>query len=370
LSTKEFGGLGIINTQFFNEYLMTKWIWKLYKQKDSLWVRLLQTKYMRDGDFFKSNDSNGSQFWKCLHKVKHLFKWGAIHKVGNGANTQFWNDVWLTNVPLRIQFNRLYSICANTNITVTECADEEWQVRFRQMMCPEDHKEWSELQQLLQRCHLSTEEDEIIWGLTTSKTFATSSLYKFLTSGGINCHLAKHVWKCSTSLKIRIFLWQVFQNRILTAQQLKVRNWKGSEFCSLCGQSEDVDHLLFRCHLAEFVWAFVSEALGWRDYPRSMSDLISNWIPRRFGVGEQTGLTCFASLAWAIWNVRNKICIQHTFPNKSLDVVYYAVSFLQKWKLLMKATERSKVEALVKRMQEHARTFKPSNVDPSDVGFM
>jgi hypothetical protein len=60
---------------------MTKWIWKLYKQKDNLWVRLLQAKYMRDGDFFKSKDSNGYQFWKSLHKVKHLFKWGAFTKL-------------------------------------------------------------------------------------------------------------------------------------------------------------------------------------------------------------------------------------------------------------------------------------------------
>jgi hypothetical protein len=33
---KEFGRLGIINTQILNECLMTKWIWKLYNQKDYL----------------------------------------------------------------------------------------------------------------------------------------------------------------------------------------------------------------------------------------------------------------------------------------------------------------------------------------------
>jgi hypothetical protein len=69
---------------------MVKWIWKIYKQTYSLWVRLLNAKYMRDGDFFKSKDGNGSQFWKGLHKVKHLFKWGAINKVGNDLNTQLW----------------------------------------------------------------------------------------------------------------------------------------------------------------------------------------------------------------------------------------------------------------------------------------
>jgi hypothetical protein len=33
----DFGGLGLINSRILNEYLMTKWIWKLYQQKESLW---------------------------------------------------------------------------------------------------------------------------------------------------------------------------------------------------------------------------------------------------------------------------------------------------------------------------------------------
>jgi hypothetical protein len=33
---KEFGSLGIMSTQILNECLMTKWIWKLYTQKDNL----------------------------------------------------------------------------------------------------------------------------------------------------------------------------------------------------------------------------------------------------------------------------------------------------------------------------------------------
>jgi hypothetical protein len=43
---------------------------------------------------------------------------------------------------------------------------------------------------------------------------------------------------------------------------------------------EDVDHVLCLMSLAEFVWAFVSEALGWKVYSKSMEDLLLNWIPR------------------------------------------------------------------------------------------
>jgi hypothetical protein len=56
------GGLGIVNIQILNEWLLTKWIWKIYNQPNSLWVRLLKAKYMRDDNFFKSIVGNGSQF--------------------------------------------------------------------------------------------------------------------------------------------------------------------------------------------------------------------------------------------------------------------------------------------------------------------
>jgi hypothetical protein len=103
--------------------------------------------------------------------------------------------------------------------------------------------------------------------------------------------------------------------------------WKGSELCVLCGCSEDVDHLFFSCPLAAFMWTFVSEALGWRDHPKLMNELIQEWLPHKFGVSYQTSISCFAGLTWAIWKTRNKMVIQKTFPETSLDIVYLGLSF-------------------------------------------
>jgi hypothetical protein len=43
-----------------------------------------------------------------LQKVKHLFKWGAIHEVGRGDRTKFWLDVWLGEVPLKVCYQDVY----------------------------------------------------------------------------------------------------------------------------------------------------------------------------------------------------------------------------------------------------------------------
>jgi hypothetical protein len=85
--------------------------------------------------------------------------------------------------------------------------------------------------------------------------------------------------------------------------------------------------------MAKFMWSFVNEALGWDGYPKSMEDLLYEWLPRKFGVSFQVDLFCFAGLAWALWNTRNRICIRKDFPNKLLDIVHLGLSYLQKWKL-------------------------------------
>jgi hypothetical protein len=144
---KEFGRLGIINTQILNECLMTKWIWKLYNQKDYLWARLVRGKYMQSEDLFRSRSDNGSQWWKSLHKIKHLFKKGVVHKIGNGKATQLWNDVLLT-----------------------QCGGRNWQINFRRMLDPGLYEEWIKLKNMLNEVELIDAEDQICWVLPPPKT--------------------------------------------------------------------------------------------------------------------------------------------------------------------------------------------------------
>jgi hypothetical protein len=89
-----------------------------------------------------------------------------------------------------------------------------------------------------------------------------------------------------------------------------------------------VDHLLFSSPLAEFIWVFLGETLWWKGHPKNMQDLLDNWLTGGFGVNYQTGLSCFAGFALALWTVRNKMCIQKSFPERPLDVVHLGISFV------------------------------------------
>lgn len=90
---KDFGSLGVLDTRMMNGCLLSKWFWKISLAKDEIWFRLLKAKYFPTGDCRESRAVRGSQFWKALQKVRHLFQMGAIHKVRDGANTFFWTDV-------------------------------------------------------------------------------------------------------------------------------------------------------------------------------------------------------------------------------------------------------------------------------------
>ena len=114
---------------------MVKWIWKITKGSSEVWYKLLAAKYLQDGNFFNSKTQGTSQFWQGLHKVKHLFKWGALYTVGDGYKIAFWHDTWLRDCPIRVQFPTLYSMCRDEEALVADYyIHGEWDIDFRKSL--------------------------------------------------------------------------------------------------------------------------------------------------------------------------------------------------------------------------------------------
>jgi hypothetical protein len=61
------------------------------------------------------------------------------------------------------------------------------------MMGLEEMVEWESLMENLEEVNMNQEEDKITWGLTPNKIFSTSSLYRFMTSGGVSSSVAKKI---------------------------------------------------------------------------------------------------------------------------------------------------------------------------------
>jgi hypothetical protein len=80
-------------------------------------------------------------------------------------------------------------------------------------------------------------------------------------------------------MKLKVFMWQVFHDRLQTGEELEKRNWKGNEKCLVCGVVETRDHILFCCPMAKFIWACFSDALGWGGSPDNLQEMWEELVP-------------------------------------------------------------------------------------------
>jgi hypothetical protein len=265
--------------------------------------------------------SQGEAFFK---------KWGAIYKVGRGDQIKFWHDVWMDKVPLRVSYQEFYNISSDPHALFEDLlAGGEWQVNFSRELDIEQMERWDELSSRLQGVCFSDESDTVVWALKKDGQFTTRSLYKFLSFGGVRNKRLVEIWKTNVPLKVRIFMWQMFQDKIKSADQLKKWNWKGDFNCQLCGRKEDLNHIMFTYVSSRFIWITLKEMFGWQCCHKLFDDFVLNWVgnksPKRnslfwFGLG----VVC-----WALWKVRNKMTIEKKMvKSPSVIIVVYDNEFV------------------------------------------
>ena len=156
---------------------------------------------------------------------------------------------------------------------------------------------------------LTHQPDQLCWKLTRSGHFTVKSMYDVINSSVIPN--SKHVWKVKVPLKIKVFMWFVHKQVILTKDNLVKRNWTGSTRCSFCDRDETIKHLFFDCPLAKVLWHTVHIAFNISP-PNSVSTLFGTWF-----VGIESEITRHirvgvCALLWAIWNRRNDLAFNRT----------------------------------------------------------
>lgn len=131
--TKKEGGLGVKNLQFFNQALLSKWVWRFLKN-ESLWARTIRA---RHGDILLNHRGQlpisewgcKSSWWAkilaTMGKVGTGWFWSNLfQRLGDGNNISFWNDCWVGDKLLRELFPRLYHL--STNIEGKVCEKGFW----------------------------------------------------------------------------------------------------------------------------------------------------------------------------------------------------------------------------------------------------
>ena len=108
---------------------------------------------------------------------------------------------------------------------------------------------------------LSDQPDSIQWKLTTNGRFTVKSFYMDLINSG-PLSRSVHIWKVKIPLRIKIFMWFVHKQVILTKDNLIKRRWVGSPRCCFCDHDETIQHLFIECPLAKLLWRMIHIAFN------------------------------------------------------------------------------------------------------------
>lgn len=217
-----------------------------------------------------------SLVWADLQKVKHVYLQGRQVNCLNGENTLFWIDPWISSEPLSISAPILYCL-EQQKISVADARNCDFQLTFRRWLTEDLRSSWQKIQNKSRAFILCDEKDIIKWKWGKLDNFSVRSVYEALTRHDTGC-IFKAIWKANIPNKIKIFLWLMENNAVLTKDNMIRRKWRGDPKCYFCEMNKNVDHLFFSCPIARVVWAVVAQVLGATDIPSSLKQNWK-WIP-------------------------------------------------------------------------------------------
>jgi hypothetical protein len=187
-----------------------------------------------------------------LIKIKELYLNGRSIQIGNGKDTDCWSDPWCGVISLKEKFNDLFLICNEQTLSVANMARRRWRLTFRRWLDENAQNQLRQLKDILVSCALGTERDKPIWNWEKNKRFSVKTMYTHLCRAD-TVNNNKRIWKAKIPLKIKIFLWLLQQDAILTKDNLIKRKWLGDKSCRFCTLDENSNHLFFDCVLARYV---------------------------------------------------------------------------------------------------------------------
>nr|GEY55716.1 RNA-directed DNA polymerase, eukaryota, reverse transcriptase zinc-binding domain protein [Tanacetum cinerariifolium] len=126
LAAKDVGGLEVSSLFALNRALMFKWVWRFFSQKNLIWVRVVKALHGEDEKIGKKVQPTYPSIWlNIINEIESLKLHGIdlvsfiTPKLGNGANTSFWDVAWCGDIAFKNLVPRLYALESMKNIEVT-----------------------------------------------------------------------------------------------------------------------------------------------------------------------------------------------------------------------------------------------------------
>lgn len=182
---------------------------------------------------------------------------GMAWVTGDGGRIRFWKDSWLLKEPL-------------SELSMVEIPEE----RLEERVCDlwqtgtgwihEIIEPYMSEENRLRLASVVIDEvtgvrDRMSWGESKDGLFTVKSAYTFLmrnTEPRPNMEaLYRRVWSVINPERVRVFLWLVTHQVIMTSMECKRRHLSDNSVCPLCkGGDETILHVLRDCPAAAGLW--------------------------------------------------------------------------------------------------------------------
>ncbi|CAN1153964.1 Putative ribonuclease H protein At1g65750 [Linum perenne] len=258
---KEEGGLGLRSARSLNLAYLIKLAFSFHQQPESLWVKVLHSKYLKEveGEFLPTHKSSQSALWKGICSVWPMMMQGARVGIRDGCSTLFWSTRWVDSGVILEEFADRLDPGFNPLDMVSDFVTEEgqWDIdKLNQLLPAEVVTQVVGMTAPRSSCGA----DVWIWGAEKDGCFSIRSAYNLVNSHSVEEFdtLWKLIWKWRGPSRIGALLWLPGHGRLLTNAERVRRHMASDASCSRCGHgSEPLSHTLRDCAFDSEVWSLL-----------------------------------------------------------------------------------------------------------------
>lgn len=177
---------------------------------------------------------------------------------------------------------------------------------FRRKLYGEALELCDHIKQVCASMVLKEQKDVIEWTLTGNGVYTVKSYYRFLIQPVPNTHII-FCGKLKMPPRVKVFMWLVLRNSILTKDNLLCRGWTGDSKCSICGGEETVSQLFFHRSIAKLLWNIMKCAFDMFDILDSVHDLFNSWVKKINKNDRGLVVVGISTIFWTLWKLRNRV---------------------------------------------------------------
>ena len=324
---KKKGGFGIKSFSKMNKALLSKWNWRFANDRNSLWRKIISSKFGESLDGWHTRDLRGgygTSLWKEIRKEWSSFFQNAVLSLGDGRRINFWKDVWCGEEALCSKYPSLFNLALNKEAKIADIWDRDsgggnWAPTFLRPLNDWEIEEVARFFHSLQEVfNCPSGEDRLLLKNDKGKGFSVKRMYKSLDPSPAIDFPYRLIWNPIVPPKIGGFAWEATWGKVLTIDQLKRRGMTLVNRCFMCEDDEEnIDHLLIHCKTAKMLWNLFLSIFGIRwVFPKSVLHTFLAWQGADEGKKrKRIWLAAPLCLFWTLWRARNRM----VFENKGFN---------------------------------------------------